>query len=187
MVWDATRALIGALQSHRWPTSEGKVVTSRVTKREADEESLESYSADIEYQYTMNGETKLSGMIGLADINDGRKAKAEALVLRYAEDSLVRVYCSPYDPDVAVLKPGLCWHHFSKLLVCSSSPPESLCCGALVGGVGSPGATEDKVDIHSIHEKTPHFPGNIKEKAGVCFRVIEGARTPDLRNHNPPL
>ena len=117
MVWDATRALIRALQSHRWPTSEGKVVTSRVTKREADEESLESYSADIEYQYTVNGETKLSGMIGLADINDGRKAKAEALVLRYAEDSLVRVYCSPYDPDVAVLKPGLCWHHFSKLLV----------------------------------------------------------------------
>jgi hypothetical protein len=37
------------------------------------------------------------------------------------------------------------------------------------------------------NEKTPRFQGNTNEKAGFRLRVIEGARTPDLRNHNPPL
>ncbi len=35
--------------------------------------------------------------------------------------------------------------------------------------------------------KNPAFPRQHEGKSRVLSRVIEGARTPDLRNHNPPL
>ena len=117
MVYDAIRELIRAHQSYYWPTTEGAVVMSCVKKREADEESTESYGAEIKYQFNVKGEVKSSGTIGLADITDGRKAIAEAIVSRYAEDSLVRVYLSPHDPDVSVLEPGMRWPHISALLI----------------------------------------------------------------------
>ena len=94
MVYDSLRELIRAHKSYYWPTTEGKVVMSFVKKREADAESTESYAAQIKYQFKVKGEVKSSGRIGLADITDGRKAVAEAIVTRYAEDSLVRVYLS---------------------------------------------------------------------------------------------
>ena len=117
MVYDSLRELIRAHKSYYWPTTEGKVVMSFVKKREADAESTESYGAQIKYKFKVKGKVKSSGRIGLADITDGRKAVAEAIVTRYAEDSLVRVYLSPRDPDVAVLEPGMRWPHISALII----------------------------------------------------------------------
>jgi Protein of unknown function (DUF3592) len=117
MVYDGLRELKRAHGSHRWQTTEGKVVASFVKKREADEESTESYSAEIKYQFIVDGNLKSSNRLGLADINDGRKAIAEAIVQKYSEDSLVQVFLSPHDPDVAVLEPGVCWPHISALLI----------------------------------------------------------------------
>lgn len=117
MSYDAVRDILRAQLSHRWPTADGVVVTSRVKKREADEDGTESYSAVIEYEYTVNGENKKSDKIAIARISSGRNRDAEAMVRKYPEESRVRVYLSPRDSSVSVLEPGLGWPHFSKLIV----------------------------------------------------------------------
>ncbi len=119
MVYDATRTIIRAHRSHGWKTIEGEVVTSNVKSHvsSGDDDYSLSYIPVIEYQYLVEGEMKTSDKIGLVGWNDYKELTANAVADRYSVGRRVRVYCSPYDPDLVVLEPGLRWPHISELLV----------------------------------------------------------------------
>ena len=92
--------------SHHWPEAEGVILrSSLITHWDA---GSNSYSARVDYQYTVGGRTYSGARIsfgyaaGLDNADD-----ADALVYQFPVNSTVRVYYLPAFPAVSVLVPGI--------------------------------------------------------------------------------
>ncbi len=98
--------LFGQYQAFRskasldWPTTSGEIVVSRVTKNQSEEGV--TYSADIEYSYTVDGERYSSNVVVIG----GHDYSPRDVVSRYSVGNEVLVAYDPVRPHKAVLEPG---------------------------------------------------------------------------------
>lgn len=117
LIGGSIRIILRAIASHRWPTVQGKVIASRLEVTDSGGDyPVELFCPLIEYRYTADGVSRTSRNVGLAAINPGGKARAEAVLRRYKVGKGVRVHVSPADPDTAILEPGVRWPQLGKLL-----------------------------------------------------------------------
>jgi hypothetical protein len=104
-----------------WPTTQGTIRSSTVVSREAAplnaEESYDDdapkpkpqvlYRPDVEYTYTVNGETYTGNLIAFDVTEVSSKQHAQAQAARFVPRAPVTVYYDPEDPQHALLEPGV--------------------------------------------------------------------------------
>ena len=93
--------LTRARGSVTWPLVTGKIITSQIQSHH--DEDGTTYSADIEYNYTVNGKQFKSDVIVIG----GHDYSVGSAVERYPLGESVRVAYNPVKPHQAVLEPGV--------------------------------------------------------------------------------
>lgn len=103
------------LDSRRWPTTSGTVMTSRVTvsrSQDSDGSSSTTYGAKVAFQYEVEGEVYVGDTRSFADYRSGSSRRAHRITDQYPEGSQVTVYYHPRRPHLSVLEPGINWSTF---------------------------------------------------------------------------
>ena len=104
-----------ARESSDWPTAQGKITKSEMkvtTSRTRDrnrgnqERVSHSYSADIEYEFVVDGVTRKGERITIVSDQFGSEAYASSILEKYPRDKAVTVSYKPGDPGDCVLEPG---------------------------------------------------------------------------------
>ena len=93
--------LTRARGSVTWPLVTGKIITSQIQSHH--DEDGTTYSADIEYNYTVNGKQFKSDVIVIG----GHDYSAGSAVERYPVGKSVLLAYNPVKPHQAVLEPGV--------------------------------------------------------------------------------
>lgn len=105
-------ALYGFMQiqaaqaSKSWPMTTGTVVYSEMG-RHRNRESGTSYSAEVEYEYRVDGELLSNNRIQFGNWNHNKASSARKVLNRYKKGTEVTVHYNPEDPYEAVLEPGV--------------------------------------------------------------------------------
>jgi len=111
----AYRGIEEARQSLQWPKAPGKIVRSgvdvsvhRERRRDLDRRKKEtrSYSAAIEYAFSVNGQTIAGSRITVITEQFGSKNWAEATSQKFPVGADVTVSYNPAKPEECVLEPG---------------------------------------------------------------------------------
>jgi hypothetical protein len=101
-----------------WPTTQGRIVISKVVEKQEREDREDSdgrteetvdtfYRPEIRFTYRVGGSEYSSGTWKPgAVVSHGTPGPAEKVVARYAAGQTVPVYYDPRHPDVAVLEPA---------------------------------------------------------------------------------
>jgi hypothetical protein len=103
-----------AKQSAAWPTTEGKILDSKVVEHEetrtdddGDESTSTVYRPDIRYGYCVDGGNYTADTWkGRLRVSSGSPKYAERVVARYPVGRTVTVHYDPTDPGMGVLEPG---------------------------------------------------------------------------------
>lgn len=124
----AYRGLQEAQQSLQWPTVGGQIVRSgvdvsvhrdRSPDRDRRNRETRSYSAGIEYEFAVNGQTLKGSRITVISDQFGSKAWAEATSQKFPVGTEVKVSYNPKKPEQCVLEPGH-WGGVGFLLILSA-------------------------------------------------------------------
>lgn len=124
----AYRGIDEARQSLQWPKAPGKIVRSEVDvsvhrnrKRDRDRRKkvTRSYSASIEYEYAVDGQTLTGSRIAVITEQFGSKAWAEVTSQKFPVGAEVTVSYNPAKPEQCVLEPGR-WGGAGFLLILSA-------------------------------------------------------------------
>ena len=111
----AYRGIVEAQQTLQWPTAPGRIVRSGVDVSVHRERSHEinrrdretrSYSADIEYEFEVDGRTVKGSRIAVISDQFGSKSWAKATVQKFPVGTEVEVSYNPAKPEQCVLEPG---------------------------------------------------------------------------------
>lgn len=99
------------MESAKWPFTEGKIIKSEVVKQEdlhlgSGHTKTTTYSAKIEYEYSVSSQNYRGGSIKFGD-EYAVKEEANKYVHKYPLGATVRVYYNPQKADMSVLEPGL--------------------------------------------------------------------------------
>ena len=105
----SARLLYCAIESKGWPTTVGIVIGTEVTDGElvSDDNVISIHVPHVWYQYQVDGKTYKSDRLSYYDTYRVSKAKAQTITTRYRVGRSVRVYYSPADPSVSVLRSGI--------------------------------------------------------------------------------
>src|SRR6266566_1889232 len=87
-----------------WPTTEGRILDSRL--REKTDSDGTSYEVTILYEYSVNGVAHRSDVWRVRPGSSSFTKAANAAVARYPVGAVVPVYFNPEDPADAMLEPG---------------------------------------------------------------------------------
>jgi hypothetical protein len=98
--------LQNARASASWPTAEGVISSSEVS-HSTDAEGGDSYSPEVDYQYTVDGLPFSDSTIKFGENSYDRRRTAEEIAATYPVGRPVTVYYDPEEPDNAVLEPGV--------------------------------------------------------------------------------
>jgi hypothetical protein len=124
----AYRGINEARQSLQWPKAPGRIVRSEVDvsvhrERRGDldrrKKETRSYSAEIEYEYAVNGKALTGSRIAVITEQFGSKAWAEATSQKFPVGAEVTVSYNPAKPELCVLEPGR-WGGAGFLLILSA-------------------------------------------------------------------
>lgn len=101
-----------AQASLSWPSTEGKIISSRVESKISTNSgkqriSTTSYFADIMHEYTVRDKEYSSKIISFGNYNSSDRSRAEEIVNRYPDGKKIQVFYNPSDPDNSVLEPGI--------------------------------------------------------------------------------
>lgn len=111
----AYRGVVEAQQSLQWPTVPGRIVRSGVDvsvhrERSHDigrrDRETRSYSAEIEYEFEVDGRTVKGSRIAVISDQFGSKAWAKTTVQKFPVGTEVEVSFNPAKPEQCVLEPG---------------------------------------------------------------------------------
>ncbi len=111
----AYRGIVEAQQSLQWPTATGRIVRSGVDvsvhrERSHDinrrDRETRSYSAEIEYEFEVDGRTVKGARIAVISDQFGSKSWAKATVQKFPVGTEVKVSYNPAKPEQCVLEPG---------------------------------------------------------------------------------
>ncbi|MDH7578386.1 MAG: DUF3592 domain-containing protein [Bacillota bacterium] len=112
------RTLRQALASRSWPACQGRIISSEVKMYHPGptlREEGPSYSAEILYEYRVEGKRYTSRRVFFGEYSSGSPGPARRVVDRYPPGKQVPVYYDPARPEVAVLEPGASWGAFAVL------------------------------------------------------------------------
>jgi len=96
-------------ESLEWPSVEGDVVYSEIEKRTRTRSkggSSTTFSANIIYEYTVEGETYTGDKLRFLLWNSSDRSESRSTVDKYPVGKVVPVYYKPDSPDTSVLEPG---------------------------------------------------------------------------------
>ena len=91
--------------SKDWPSVEGIITHSELTKS-SDNDGNDMYSANVQYDYVVDGHTFNSSNIQTVDGSTSMKSSVKKTLKKYATGTKVTVYYDPEFPNSAVLEPG---------------------------------------------------------------------------------
>ena len=104
------RLLFHGWATERWPTTEGRILESKVASA-TDAEGDKMFRARVRYEYQVAGTTHVGQDIRVvSEVATSWKGPARRAVERYARGSRCRVYYDPRDPARALLEPGAPWY-----------------------------------------------------------------------------
>lgn len=111
LTYFATNNAIDAHSTKSWPTTEGTIITSEVTRSSR-------YVPHIVYAYTLDTVEYISDKVGLTNyaqykIESDAKVEAD----KYPVNTKVTVYYNPNKVDEAILKPGIRGEHIFMFLL----------------------------------------------------------------------
>jgi hypothetical protein len=104
-----------AIASRDWPTVTGEIIRSSVKMtespiirdgREVPNQTSKSYSPDVEYRYTVNGQELTGTRVTIEDESVGTRASAQTIVDQFPPHKTVPVSYRPDQPATSVLVPG---------------------------------------------------------------------------------
>jgi len=99
-----------AAASVTWPTTDGRITASRVERVKKAGDGQATYTADISYDYALDGRTFAGERVWFGDDYSASDASAfRAAVSRYPVGQAVKVYYDPAEPAESVLEPGPTW------------------------------------------------------------------------------
>jgi uncharacterized protein DUF3592 len=106
MIWFGLRNRKLAKASKSWPSAAGKIVVSQVMRSYDAETKRDTYSADVQYEYTVGGETLRGKRVqfGAGWSTNTARRPAEALVARYPAGAAVSVFYDPAAPSQCTLE-----------------------------------------------------------------------------------
>lgn len=104
-----------AQSSRDWPTTDGIIVSSdvedhvsRATRTQGKpRKSRTTYSARVEYEYTVEEQKHVATRIGFGQYSSSDASHAREIVKKYSPGSAVTVFYSPQSPNMSVLEPGM--------------------------------------------------------------------------------
>lgn len=112
--------------SKEWPTVEGVIANSELNKSR-DSDGNDMYSANINYDYTVNGKQLNSSGVRTVNGSTSSKSSVKKTLKKYAKGTKVTVYYDPEFPNSAVLEPGT-----SFLMGLLLKLPLAFCVGAVL-------------------------------------------------------
>lgn len=99
-----------AAASTAWPTTDGRITASRVERVKQGGDRKASFTADITYEYALDGRTLEGDRVWFGDDYSASDASAfRAAVDRYPVGKAVKVHYDPAEPAESVLEPGATW------------------------------------------------------------------------------
>ena len=99
-----------AAASTSWPTTDGRITASRVERVKRAGEGNATYTADITYEYSLDGRGFEGDRVWFGDNYSASDASAfRAAVARYPVGTAVKVHYDPAEPSESVLEPGPTW------------------------------------------------------------------------------
>lgn len=111
--------LVDSRASSRWPTAEGKVVSSNVesyefehttgTGKTRSRRKQTGYRPIVVYEFSVSGQTYSSQAVSFGDYGSSDPSHARSIVGKYPAGAAVTVYYSPTNPQRSVLEPGVTW------------------------------------------------------------------------------
>jgi uncharacterized protein DUF3592 len=106
MVTWSVLTLVESVGSHRWQTTEGVIIASRVHE-EPGVEGL-TYRPKVLYRYSVNGSEHVASRTKFGDgVSLSWSSPARQIVRTYPVGTAVTVHYNPADPADAVLEPGV--------------------------------------------------------------------------------
>ncbi len=122
--------LLKAKESESWPSTQGTIVTSEVSRHEnydsATRQKTTMYSANIIYEYNVDGVRRSCDVVGWVSMSFSDPTHARQEISRYPYGMTVVVYYNPDNADDAILEPGV-----------QQSTWSALCIGLTFSGFGS--------------------------------------------------
>ncbi len=91
--------------SKDWPTVQGIITHSELTKSR-DSDGNDMYSANVQYDYVVDGNTFNSSNIQTVDGSSSMKSNVKKTLKKYAKGTTVAVHYDPDFPNTAVLETG---------------------------------------------------------------------------------
>jgi len=99
-----------AAASTSWPVTDGRITASRVERVKQGGDGKATYTADITYEYALDGRTFEGDRVWFGDAYSASDASAfRAAVGRYPVGRAVKVHYDPAEPAESVLEPGPTW------------------------------------------------------------------------------
>lgn len=99
-----------AAASTTWPTTDGRITGSKVERVKQGGDRKATFTADITYEYTLDGRTFEGDRVWFGDDYSASDASAfRAAVGRYPVGKAVKVHYDPAEPAESVLEPGPTW------------------------------------------------------------------------------
>lgn len=99
-----------AAASVAWPTTDGRITGSKVERVKQGGKGKATYTADITYEYALDGRSFEGDRVWIGDGYSSSDASAfRAAVDRYPVGKAVKVHYDPAEPSESVLDPGPAW------------------------------------------------------------------------------
>lgn len=106
-----------AVESKNWPTTDGRITISDVSKNYNSDKSHIIYRAKVAYNYYVNGSLYTGSTVAFGDYDSSDPGHASGVVSRYPVGKNVAVYYNPNNPETSVLESGASWNGFVGLMV----------------------------------------------------------------------
>jgi hypothetical protein len=107
LIPEGYRELKKGYDSLNWPTAEGVVTSSEITRSTVESSSV--YHADVHYKYTVGEKLYISDRVSFGQYDSSDPRHANSIVNRYGQDQKIRVYFNPISPEDSVIVPGVNW------------------------------------------------------------------------------
>jgi hypothetical protein len=107
-----------ATASVAWPATEGRITASRVERVKHGGGGKATYTAEITYEYALDGQTFEGDRVWFGDDYSASDASVfRAAVGRYPAGKAVKVHYDPAEPAESVLEPGSTWSGSALYLI----------------------------------------------------------------------
>ena len=114
--------LQNAKESTKWPTTDGRILSSRVTESRSttgtrrNRRPKYTYGAEVRYEYTVKERKHTSNKVSFGQYSSSNPGHAESIVRRYPQGKAVKVFYNPDNPSTATLEAGASWSSYAILI-----------------------------------------------------------------------